>query len=421
MSNLSLKRKARRMLSRTLRPLEAVWRRRLQLAVDAVVLLPAAAPDPRRVLLVRLDNIGDFVLWLDAAKQIVEHYRAEGKHVTLLANAVWSQWAAEMGLFDEVIGVEEQRFQRDLRYRLRIGRMVRRLGCGTAVQPAATRVLALGDSLVRLSGATVRVGPEGSFNRNAEHDRAVGNGWYTDLLPVDAGLHSEMRRNAAFVRALTRSPYAAKVADLRKHLQMDLKPALSEEIAGRPYFVLFPGATFAGRLWPVERYLALANELAEKTGWIGVVSGGPSEAAQAARLCAGATFPLLNWVGRTRLTDLAAVLANAELLVANETSAVHIAAAVGVPSVCLLGGGHHGRFVPYDVEEHDGRPLPIAAEHLMECFHCDWKCVYHPPKGAPVPCIEGVTTEVAWMAVQRVLAGWPPAGERRAELVQMAY
>lgn len=404
MSELDWKRRARRQLSRTLRPMEAWLRKRLWRATDRLAMLTAASPEPDRVLLVRLDNIGDFVLWLDAARAIAQHYRERGKHVTLLANAVWSQWATEFDFFDEVVGVQEGRFRSDLRYRFRMGRVVRRLRAGTAVQPAATRVLALGDSLLRLSGATIRVGPEGSFDSSAQGDRAVGDRWYTTLLPVDAGIHNEMRRNAAFVRALTGKEYKARVADLREQTDVRLASSLSAELEGRPYFVLFPGATFAGRLWPVERYVELANRLHKETGWIGVVSGGPGEAAQAARLCADVGFPILNWVGRTKLTQLAGVLAHAELLVANETSAVHIAAAVGVPSVCLLGGGHYGRFVPYDVEERDERPLPAVAVQHMACFHCDWKCIYHPPKGSPVPCIEEIPTAAAWNAVERVRA-----------------
>lgn len=404
MSELDWKRRIRRSLSRTLRPAEAGLRKRLLLFTDRLAMLSHASPAADRVLLIRLDNIGDFVLWLDAARAIAEHYRGQGKHITLLANAVWSQWATEFDCFDEVVGIDERRFRSNVRYRLKTGRLVRRLQAGTAIQPAATRVLTLGDSLLRLSGATVRTGPEGSFDSDAQADRRIGDRWYTALLPIDPAIHSEMRRNAAFVRALTGKGYKARVADLRERADPQLASSLSAELEGRPYFVLFPGATFAGRLWPVERYVELANRLHAETGWIGVVSGGPSEAAQAARLCAEVRFPLLNWVGRTKLTQLAGVLAQAELLIANETSAVHIAAAVGTPSVCLLGGGHYGRFVPYDVEEQDGRPLPAVAVQHMACFHCDWKCIFHPPKGSPVPCIEEISVAAAWAAVKRVLA-----------------
>ena len=400
---LGWKRRARRLLSRQLRPVESWARKRLLLAIDQAVLLTRATPQPNTVLLVRLDNIGDFVVWLDAAMALTTHYRAQGKRVTLLANAVWKRWADELELFDEVLELEEKRFRRDIGYRFRMACAIRARGFETAVQPAFTRLLEGGDAVIRMSGARHRIGPVGTFEFGLAGDRLTADRWFTELLPTEAEDDSEMGRNAAFVRAVTGGAYRARVADLRKCMNLHLPQELRAEIWEKQYFVLFPGATFGGRLWPAERYVELADRIVAATGLQGVVCGGPSEAAQALRICEEAAFPLWNWVGRTSLPGLAAVLANAELLVGNETSAVHIAAAVGTPTVCITGGGHFGRFMPYRVDVRDGRPLPVAATHRMECFGCDWRCVYHPPKGSPVPCIEQVSVEEAWAAVRGLL------------------
>lgn len=393
-------------------------RERVLRAADRIALLSKARPDAARVLMVRLDNIGDFVVWLDAAKAMAQHYQAQGKHVTLLANAVWAGWAREIGIFDEVVALEERRFRRSLRYRLRMARQIRAGAFGTAVQTSYTRILSGGDAVVRISGAVERIGPEGSFDLGAEGARRIADPWFSRLLPADPALGSEMERNGAFVRALTGTAYRARVADLREHAPMVLPEALSDEIAGKPYFVLFPGATFAGRLWPVEHYLEIARRLHEATGWVCVVSGGPSEETQAAWICAHALSPCLNWVGRTSLSGLLAVLAQAELLVGNETSAVHVAAAVGTRAVCITGGGHFGRFMPYPAAVEDGRPLPMAAVHRMECFHCDWRCAFHPPKGAPVPCIDQVSVARVWAMVEQLLGGHPGGNLRHPRVAE---
>ena len=117
--------------------------------------------------------------------------------------------------------------------------------------------------------------------------------------------------------------------------------------------------------------------------------------------------------------QLAAVLAGAEVLIGNETSAIHIAAAVGTRSVCLLGGGHYGRFAPYQPEVLDDRPLPVAAMHNMACFGCDWKCVFHPPKGEPVPCIERISVQDAWEAVHSALHSPEGGAAMQRELVEL--
>lgn len=364
-------------------------------------------PLTRDVLLIRVDNIGDFVLWLDAAQALVQHYRAEGRQVVLLANQVWAPLAVECGLFAEVIPVHERRFKQEYRYRLHVLKQVRAHGFRTAIRVAYTRVLELNESLLRMSGAPERLGLEGLFDEGTARDHRVSDGWYTSLFPNEKQQSSEMRHNAALVRAIGDGSYRGKVADLRGLLPMYLPMSLLKELNGGKYFVLFPGATFSGRLWPAERYVEIARRLSEMTGWLGVVCGGPSEAEQAKQICA--EVKVLNWTKRTTLTELAAVLAGAELVIGNESSAVHIAAAVGTRSVCLLGGGHFGRFVPYAPEETDSRPLPGSAFHRMSCFGCDWKCKFHVPKGAPVPCVDEISTEQAWASVEMTLREAPMA------------
>jgi len=58
--------------------------------VDGLAMVTTLARRPGTdVLVVRLDAIGDFLLWLDGAQRLAAHYRAEGRRVTLLANAAW--------------------------------------------------------------------------------------------------------------------------------------------------------------------------------------------------------------------------------------------------------------------------------------------------------------------------------------------
>ena len=54
--------------------------------------------------------------------------------------------------------------------------------------------------------------------------------------------------------------------------------------------------------------------------------------------------------GKTTLPQLAKLISLSKILISNETSAVHFAAAVGTPFVCLSNGNHFGRFNPYPKE-----------------------------------------------------------------------
>lgn len=51
------------------------------------------------------------------------------------------------------------------------------------------------------------------------------------------------------------------------------------------------------------------------------------------------SVPVLNLAGKTSLVELVEVIRGAKMLVGNDSSAIHIAAATGTPSVCIHGGG----------------------------------------------------------------------------------
>ena len=358
-----------------------------------------------RVLIIRLDAIGDFVLWLDAAQVVVSHYKALGKRSVLLANANWADWARELGVFDEVIPLVRRKFSLNPFYRYRLALHIRRLGCSIAIQPSYSREYWLGDAIIRMSGAYERIGSIGDLSNTWRWQKRISDRWYTRLIYADPSPCMELLRNAEFVRGLTGAEFRAKLPDLRTviPLQTD-KLFLAEIPAGEYYYVLFPGASWTGKQWPVANYVRMADLLHKETGWRGVVCGGTSDLKIAEALCSQSSAPLLNWAGYTNLSQLAAVLSGAAILITNDTSATHLAAAVGIPVVCIFGGGHFGRFMPYEVEQQDERPLPRAVFRKMDCFGCNWRCKYSRHNDSAVKCIQDISVKMVWDEVVGILS-----------------
>jgi ADP-heptose:LPS heptosyltransferase len=102
--------------------------------------------------------------------------------------------------------------------------------------------------------------------------------------------------------------------------------------------------------------------------------------------------PVVRLAGKTDLLQLAAIFKHSVLYIGSETGPLHLAVAVGTPTVCILGGGHFGRFYPYgDLRKHR------AVFQKMDCYHCNWECIYEVPH-----CIRDITVEAAWETVQRM-------------------
>lgn len=114
----------------------------------------------------------------------------------------------------------------------------------------------------------------------------------------------------------------------------------AEANALRPYgkfIVLNPAASKAERVWSADRYAAVAEHVAQRTRWTVVLTGGPGDGERelADAVAAQTKSPIVNLVGRTSVRQLAALLAEAECLIAPDTGPVHLADAVGTPVIGL--------------------------------------------------------------------------------------
>jgi ADP-heptose:LPS heptosyltransferase len=183
----------------------------------------------------------------------------------------------------------------------------------------------------------------------------------------------------------------------------------------RDFYVLCPGAADGIRQWPVENFARLAALIFKQVGWRGLVCGSRSEGGLARELIARTDAPMQDLTGRTDIRGFARVLASARLMVGNESGGVHLAASVRTPAVCVLGGGHYGEFLPYDLECHDDRPAPEVACHSMSCFGCGWNCVFGLRQGQVAPCVSAVTVDDVWKKVLPIIIGFRhPALSSRA-------
>lgn len=371
----------------------------LDLAAVAAVRRAAAPTGQRPLVIVRVDAIGDFVVWLASSESLVDSYRP--RRVILIANLLVADLARATGIFDEVVPLDVRAFQMHRCYRLSMLRKVRALGAAIAIQPTYSRAFWTGDALIRATGAPECIGQQGDLNNIRPWQKRLSDRWYTQLIPPVVQSSHELQRNADFLRALgigSGTPVCARLGSFGAPPK-----ALKTE---RAYFVVMPGAGSARRMWPVERFAALARRIAVDRDLRLVICGSPGEKALADALARAAGLEdTIVLAGQTSVLELIETIRGARLTIANDSSAIHIAAAVGAPSLCLLGGGHFARFLPYPDAATNIAPevRPSCVHTAMACFNCNWQCSQpHNPQG-PFPCLEAITLEAATTAALRQL------------------
>ena len=158
------------------------------------------------------------------------------------------------------------------------------------------------------------------------------------------------------------------------------------------WIALCPGAEFGpAKQWPVEHYAALAR-LARQLGFSVAVLGAPRDAQTGAAIATQAPGTL-NLCGGTKLDDAIALLATASGVVSNDSGLMHVAAALGRPTVGVYGST-------------DPRHTPPAAHRSatlwlhLDCSPCFQRTC---PLGHS-NCLRGIAPEVVWDRLQSLFA-----------------
>jgi ADP-heptose:LPS heptosyltransferase len=168
-------------------------------------------------------------------------------------------------------------------------------------------------------------------------------------------------------------------------------PDVSPLIPSEDYIAVHPGCTAPARTWPVERWAQTVRELTAE-GHRVVVTGSKSERELTARVAGECGAVDLG--GRTRLPELAAVLAAAAVTIAPNTGPAHLSAAVGTPVVSLFAPVVPAvRWAPYGVES------VLLGDQGAAC--ADTRARECPVPGHP--CLSGVTARDVVGAVEKLL------------------
>ena len=162
---------------------------------------------------------------------------------------------------------------------------------------------------------------------------------------------------------------------------------------GKGRYAVCAPAGFANvrlKTWPAERFAAVIADLRHRHGLPTLLVGSAAERGHLEKIPGAAAI----WTGGPgELTLLAGLLARAAVYVGNDTGAMHLAAATGVPVVGIFGGGTWPRFVP-------AARGGAAVVHPLPCFECGWDCAF-----GSAHCLDRIAVEDVAAAVANALGG----------------
>jgi heptosyltransferase-2 len=167
----------------------------------------------------------------------------------------------------------------------------------------------------------------------------------------------------------------------------------------RPLVAVAPGAAYGtAKRWLPEHYARLITSLATSGAQCVLVGseGDVETTTRIQRLVADEhRRHVLDLTGVTTLSSLAGVMAVARVFVSNDSGAMHVAAAVGVPVVAIFG----------PTREHETGPLARGGARVEVLIHPVW-CRPCMLRECPIDhrCMKGLSPERVFASVRELMA-----------------
>ncbi|HUG25283.1 glycosyltransferase family 9 protein [Piscinibacter sp.] len=310
--------------------------------------------DARKLLVVRVDNLGD-VLMTTPAIAAIKHTSPSAK-ITLLASEAGAAALRHVPALDDAIvcnppwtkgtsGGAGRSAHADRRL---VNELARREFDAAIIFTVCTQSALPAAMACRLGGIPLRL----AHCRENPYDLLTD--WVQDTEVCATGMRHEVTRQLDLVKSVgfegcdERMQFRYPATDV---LSMRRKFMKAGGDLLRPYLVVHPGATAASRRYPAERFGTAAQAVVDETGCQVVFTGGTDEEPLIAQAQRHMQDPGVSLAGQITLGELAALIAGAQVIVCNNSGPVHIAAAVGTP-VAVLYALTNPQHTPWRVPSH---------------------------------------------------------------------
>ena len=328
----------------------------------------------KKILLIRLSSLGDIVLTTPAIRAVRAHF--SDAYIAMLVGKQSADVLRENPHLDEIITFDRGAKHKDTREMLRTVRVLRERKFTLAIDLQRKFRTEL---LMYCSGAAERVGKGALCTvRVPEQGNKHATTHYLDLLHA-VGIPAVDQRLEVFLDASERRD-ASQRFDAMGVPEMGLKVGI------------FPGAGWQLREWMPDRFAAIGDRLVRHFNAAVLIFGGPQEADLVHTVANLMDARAVPFAGNLQVRALAACIEKCDLFLTNDTGPMHIAAAVGTPTVSLFGPGNHIRFQPLG-------GLHQTIRHDVPCSPCK----QFTDKCKDNICMKKITVDEVWQSISDTL------------------
>lgn len=285
----------------------------------------------KRILIVRMDRVGDLVLSTPAIKAVRDAYPES--HIAVLVRPYSFDVISGNPNINEVITYDKGKEGRGIFGNIKFifGLRKKKFDLAIILHPKNSSHL-----FTFLAGIPERIG----------YDKKLGI-LLTKKVPhtKQFGLKHEIDYTFDLLRYIGVDP---KASDLYMPLSKESEKKISDIFAKNGItekdvvITVNPGASCVSKRWSYERFASASDALINKFDAKIIIISGPEDKIFADRTAALIKKGAINMGGKTSISDLASILKRSKLFISNDSGPVHIACALGIPVISIFGRSDRG-------------------------------------------------------------------------------
>ena len=343
------------------------------------------------LVIVRVDAIGDYILWLDALSAYKEKYT--GKSILLICADVVKPLADGDPFFTKAIGYNRSRFEHNICYFFSLLTQLKHISAKEVVYPVWERHVA-GDIMVGMIGSKSKI----SFLGTGKHgfELKIFNKNYSRLIE-NPKTKSEIEAIEYFTQKVVSPQY--------RYGYHPIEVGKSESDVDGKYVVVAISASIEQKIWPLDRLASVIDTIPLEYKIV-LTGAGKDDIRRANTLLylIEKKERIIDKINATSLHQLINLIGNSCFVLGNDSAAIHIASAAHVPSICMFHGAHFGRFLPYpnSFPYPEYCPKPIYVQ--KDCFGCVYQCKY--TSDGSLKCLMEVTEEMVTKEIDKLLISY---------------
>jgi len=313
------------------------------------------------ILVIQLGDIGDAVLTLPAIEALAKAFPKRSLVLCVREHA--RELMEDFPWVHHVLSVNKQKrnFEAELYHQVQFFKVLRTYRCALAIE---LRTGTRGAVIAMLSGAHTRVA------RYANDGTLWRNRLFTHLVkPLQENIEYAAQHNLnimapfGFFEKDPRPLISVPERRRKKAQNLFLKARIPKD---RPLVAVHPFSLWRYKEWQLSEMAVLLDRIQAERYWAVVVTGAPDERKRAEDLIGICSRKPYNLAGETSIGELPAVFEACSLFIGVDTAALHIAAAVGIPTVGIFGPSSWTNWAPRGREH-------LVVKKDLSCQPCSQK------------------------------------------------